>query len=861
MSFVAVRQTALAVLRQHAIACGRFARVSGIVSAESMSRKFWSPGSKPRSFTSGQFTSAVLGGVFALAFGAVLTATIGLVAPAPAAAQSFTYNPRPPKAPPPRVANDNQMLVQATEVDYDYNNSRVSAVGNVQLFYNGTLVEADRVIYDQKTKRLHAEGNIRMTDADGKITYANSLDLSDDYRDGFVDSLRVETEDQTRMAATRADRSKGNYTVFENGVYTACAPCKDDPKKPPLWQVKGARIIHDQTEKMLYFENAQLEFFGVPLAYIPYFSTPDPTVKRKSGFLMPGITQTGGYGFGVDIPYYWAIAPDYDATFTPRITSKQGVLLQTEFRQRFSNGGYQVRLYGIDQLDRNAFAGQPGDRQFRGGIDTKGQFAINDKWVFGWDGILLSDYMFLSDYRLAQYRDPFNSFMSLPTEAISQLYLTGVGSRSFFDVRAIHYLSFSGNQQTVPVVYPVLDYSNVLNYPVFGGEFSYKTNFVNLSREQAVFDPITSTANTAGLCTTTSADPRARLPTQCLLRATPGTYTRLTAQAEWRRSYTDPFGQIWTPFAILRADAINANVTAQPGVGNFVQTGDTQALRLMPTVGLEYRYPFINVQPWGTTTIEPIAQVIIRPNETYAGRLPNEDAQSMVFDASNLFSVDKFSGYDRVEGGGRANVGVQATTQFDRGGTINVLFGQSYHLFGLNSFAVQDANNTAIGSGLDKTVSDYVARVDYSPNRTYTFSMRSRFDQQTLNIQRFEAEAKANFDRWSVALTYGNYAADPALGYLARREGILGSGSVKVAPNWIVSGAARWDLAANKINQYVIGAGYVDDCFVLAANYVTSYNYTAGTTPPVLSHAYMLQIGLRTLANSSSTGSAAGGLQ
>ncbi|CCD90702.1 putative Organic solvent tolerance protein OstA (ImpA) (fragment) [Bradyrhizobium sp. ORS 375] len=451
--------------------------------------------------------------------------------------------------------------------------------------------------------------------------------------------------------------------------------------------------------------------------------------------------------------------------------------------------------------------------------------------------------------------------MSLPTEAISQLYLTGVGSRSVFDVRAMHYLSFSGNQQTVPIVYPVLDYSNVLNYPVFGGELSYKTNFVNLTRQQAVFDPITTTANTNGLCTTTSADPLARLPTQCLLRAMPGTYTRLTAQAQWRRSYTDPFGQIWTPFAILRADAINANVTAQPGVGNFLPTGDTQALRLMPTVGLEYRYPFINVQPWGTTTIEPIAQVIVRPNETYAGRLPNEDAQSMVFDASNLFSVDKFSGYDRIEGGGRANVGVQATTQFDRGGTINVLFGQSYHLFGLNSFAVQDMNNTGIGSGLDKRASDYVARLDYSPNRTYTFSMRSRFDQQTLNVQRFEAEAKANFDRWSVALTYGNYAADPAIGYINRREGILGSGSVKVAPNWVVTGAARWDLAANKINQYVIGAGYVDDCFVLAANYVTSYNYTTGVTTPVLSHAYMLQIGLRTLANSSSTGTGAGGLQ
>jgi len=282
--------------------------------------------------------TSLLALALAVSFGVAFEVTLSV----PASAQSFTYNPAPPRKPPQRGANDGQMLVQAVEVDYDYNNSRVSAVGNVQMFYNGTSVEADKVIYDQKTKRLHAEGNIRMTDADGKITYANSLDLSDDYRDGFVDSLRVDTEDQTRMAATRADRSNGNYTVFENGVYTACAPCKDDPKKPPLWQVKGARIIHDQNEKMLYFENAQLEFFGVPLAYLPYFSTPDPTVKRKSGFLMPQYVETAALGYGADIPYYWAIAPDMDATFTPRIMSRQGVLLKSEFRQRLQDGAYSV---------------------------------------------------------------------------------------------------------------------------------------------------------------------------------------------------------------------------------------------------------------------------------------------------------------------------------------------------------------------------------------------------------------------------------------------------------------------------------------------------------------------------------------
>jgi LPS-assembly protein len=805
--------------------------------------------------------AGVRGTVVALMFAAVIGGALGLASTTPAAAQGFTYNPQPTRPVAPRVANDGQMLVQAVEVDYDYNNSRVSAVGNVQMFYNGTSVEADKVIYDQKTKRLHAEGNIRMTDAEGKITYANIMDLSDDYRDGFVDSLRVDTADATRMAATRADRSSGNYTVFENGVYTACAPCKDDPKKPPLWQVKGARIIHDQTEKMLYFENAQLEFFGVPMAYMPYFSTPDPTVKRKTGFLMPGFSENTTYGYALETPFYWAIAPDYDATFSPRFTSRQGVLFQAEFRQRLLSGAYQVRVYGIDQLDPGAFAGQPGDRQFRGGIETKGQFALNDKWVWGWDGVLLTDYYFMSDYRLAQYKDPLGSFLSLPTEAISQLYLTGVGNRSYFDARTIYYLSFSGFQQNVPVIHPVVDYSNVLNSPIFGGEVSYKTNFTSLTRNDAVFDPITTLANTASLCTTTSADPLARTPTQCLLRGMPGTYTRLTGEAQWRRSFTDSAGEIWTPFASIRADAIDASISNQPGVSNFLPVGDTQALRVMPTIGLEYRYPFINVQPWGSTTIEPIAQIIARPNESYAGKLPNEDAQSMVFDASNLFSVDKFSGYDRVEGGGRANVGVQSTTQFDRGGSVNVLFGQSYQLFGLNSYAVQDVTNTGVDSGLQNAKSDYVARVNYSPNRTYTFSVRTRLDEATLNINRFEAEGRAAFDRWSVSMMYGNYAPQPELGYLTRREGLLGSASVKLAANWVVTGSARWDLEANKVNQYVVGAGYVDDCFVLAANYVTSYSYSAGTTPPVLSHAFMLQIGLRTIANSAASASGATGVQ
>jgi LPS-assembly protein len=794
--------------------------------------------------------SAILLSALAFAF----TTLGGLSSSTPAVAQGFTYNPQPPKPPTPQRPNDGQMLVQATQVDYDYNNQRVAAVGNVQIYHNSSTVEADKVVYDQKTKRLRAEGNVRMTDADGRITYANVMELSDDYRDGFVDSLRLDTADRTRMAATRADRTEGRYTVFQNGVYTACAECKNNPKKPPLWQVKGARIIHDQQEKMLYFEEARLEFFGTPIAYLPFFSAPDPTVKRKSGFLIPWATQSTATGFGVEVPYYWALAPDYDLTLTPRVMTRQGVLMQAEFRQRLINGAYEIRAYGIDQAAPQAFAGTPGDRTFRGAVETRGQFALNDKWVWGWDGTLLSDKAFFQNYSLSVFRNPLTSFLTTPTEATSQLYLTGVGNRSYFDARTIYYSGFSGAdiQSQIPVIRPVIDYSNVVNRSILGGELSYKGNLTSLSRTTAAFDPITTNASNNGWCLPASADPALKVPANCLLRGVPGDYTRLSGQVDWRRTFTDPAGQLWTPFASVRADVIHASIDNQPGVSNYTNVGDTQVARLMPTVGLEYRYPFINVQPWGTTTLEPIAQVIVRPNETHPGTLPNEDAQSLTFDASNLFNVNKFSGWDRVEGGGRANVGVQATTQFERGGSVNVLFGQSYQLFGLNSYAVSDLTNTGINTGLQTNRSDYVGRLAYQPNSTYTFSASTRLDESSLSLRRLELEGRANFDRWSVSMLYGNYDKQPELGFLTRREGILTTGSFKVSENWVVSGGLRYDLESNKVNQYIVGAGYVDDCFVLAVNYVTDYAYTSPLTPlPTLDHRVMLQIGLRTIGSTS----------
>ena len=802
-----------------------------------------------------------------LVCGGLIASALGGFGSTPAAAQELAF-PAAPRQKKSKLAiereksGQKQMLVQAHQIDYDYTNHRVAAVGSVQIYYGGSTIEADKVIYDQTTKRLHAEGNVRLTEEDGKVTYGDIMDLSDDYRDGFVDSLRLDSPDQTRMAAARAERSSGNYTVFHNGVYTACAPCKDDPKKPPLWQVKAVRMIHDQNEKMIYFEDARLEFFGQPMAWLPYFSAPDPTVKRKTGVLMPSVSSNSKYGVAVEVPYYWALAPDYDATIAPMITSKQGPLMQGEFRQRLLNGAYSIRAAGIRQLDKDYFVrsdgtATPGYRDWRGSVESNGQFALNNKWVWGWDALALSDKTFLQDYNphLSHYRvtDPLQSGV---TEGVSQIYLTGKGDRSYFDARSIYYLGFSEAdvQRQLPVIHPVIDYTYTFSNPVLGGELGYNINFTSLTRTEANFDAITTSALLNGTCTQT-ADPAIKTSANCLLRGMPGTYSRFSAETHWRRSITDQFGQVFTPFASVRVDAGAMQVDNQPGVSNYINTGETDLVRAMPTIGMEYRYPFISVQSWGTQTVEPIAQVIVRPNESQIGRWANEDAQSLTFDDSNLFRVNKFSGWDRVEGGGRANYGAQYTAQFNQGGFVNMLFGQSYQLFGQNSFAQGGSTNTGLDSGLDTRNSDYVARASYQPNSTYKFSSRFRFDNDTFTMKRAELEASARFSRWDVSLLYGDYAAQPELGFLDRRQGVLGSGSFKLDANWVVLGGARYDINAAKFDQTRLGLGYIDDCFILALNYVTNYTYSGNVSS---NHAIMLQLSLRTLGGTSASQSVGG---
>jgi len=172
-----------------------------------------------------------------------------------------------------------KLVIDADELVYNKDNNTVSATGSVQLFYQGRVLQADKVVYNRATKRVYAEGHAKMTDEHGNVVYGTRFELTDNFRDGFIDSVQILTQDKTRFTSPRVERQEGGVTVFSKGDYTACEPCKTHPDRPPFWQVRATRIIEDQESHTIYFEDAQLLLGGFPVFYAPYFSAPDATVS------------------------------------------------------------------------------------------------------------------------------------------------------------------------------------------------------------------------------------------------------------------------------------------------------------------------------------------------------------------------------------------------------------------------------------------------------------------------------------------------------------------------------------------------------------------------------------------------------
>lgn len=728
------------------------------------------------------------------------------------------------------------MLLEADDLTYDYDKDKILARGKVQIFYDGYTLEADEVIFDRGSARMFAKGNVKMAEPDGNIITTQEMELSDNFADGFARSLQVDSPERTRFIAESAQREGGNVTTFNNGLYTVYT--RQPVEKPPLWRLRAQKIVHNQQEQSVRFEDTKLEFFGTPVAYIPYLSMPDPSVKRKSGFLTPSGFISTNLGYGASIPYYWALDPHYDLTVTATGFTKQGALGTAVWRQELDRGDYLISGALIAQSDPSAFTTKSGNRDWRGALHTEGNYVLFDNWSLAWNLTYKSDRAFLSDYNRAE----LGSTSDVSQVSISRYqdrnaaslyaYAFSISQEDYTQTANAPVGTFSkvgkNLQDKQPFVFPVADVNYVFDQPIAGGELSFDSNFTSLTRAE------TDAYSVNGVNRYRGVD---------------GTFSRWSMNTQWRRTLIDPIGQMFTPFAYVRGDLFflgsqDKNVTPL--------TDEAFVGRMMPAAGMEYRYPFIATFDGGNQILEPIAQIIVRPDEQRIGELPNEDAQSLVFDTTTLFEYDKFSGYDRAEGGTRANLGFSYKLQLDGGEYLSTLFGRSFHLSGRNSFEEADLFGSSLDSGLETGESDYVAGFALDTRRGVTLGSQARFDDGDLSLRRLQVQATGTYGPVVSTLAYAFLDEQPNLGINEKREELLASSSLRIAQNWRLFGGVRYDLKNENIVQDSGGIGYDDEGFSMSVSYQQDRSRNNGE--PV-DRTFFFRFGLRTIGDTQVSGS------
>ena len=208
-----------------------------------------------------------------------------------------------------------------------------------------------------------------------EILKANNIELLDNKKNkyyinkGFVKlkesiligkDIKINLRNDTFGIKDNEPKLKGNSIIYENektiikkGIFTSCA----NNNNCPPWMITSNEIIHNKEKKEIQYKNAWLKIYNIPVLYFPKFFHPDPTVERKSGFLIPSFSDSNNLGASVSIPYFIAISDSEDLTFKPKFFSADNFLLQSEYRKENKNASHIVD-FSINKTDKDSENGR-----------------------------------------------------------------------------------------------------------------------------------------------------------------------------------------------------------------------------------------------------------------------------------------------------------------------------------------------------------------------------------------------------------------------------------------------------------------------------------------------------------------------
>lgn len=665
---------------------------------------------------------------------------------------------------PNTAEEDEPVNFSADEMINDDKNNIITAKGNVEIIYNEMRLLTDKLVYDENADTVTALGNVKLYAADGSIVDGDKIVLSDNMSVGDMYNIKAFLKDKSYVTA-KSFRQKNNHTkVMRKASYTACDVCEG---KSPLWQIKAQKVQHNEDTQNVYYNHALIYFKKVPIFYTPFMTHPDPTVKRRSGFLAPNIGSSSFLDAYFQPRYFWAVNDQTNVLISPIFSSNKNPIWNGEFSHYFYNA--KTSLSGSYLKDN-----QKKRPKHRGNFIAKGRYDINDYWRLTYDWRYASDYVYLKDMGLPNQDDAWlNSYIKL--ERFS--------GRDYVSINGYYYkiLSYNLHRRSVNRFH-ALDSQKPTIAPLIEAEF--------------YSDPLIWGSHFRNELTTASVYHKNGAETQ-----------RITSINAWELPYTSVYGEKYRLVASVKSDAYYVN--RYPNAEDDTYTGTTT--RFFPQVGLEWRLPFVRATESSRQIIEPVVVAVAAPNGgNKIEKIPNEDSEDVYFDDTNVLDLDRFAGYDRNDTGSRVSYGFRWNSYGNIFGKTSAFIAQSLE---------QDEHSVFL-QGLDNEdnshVSDFVGRINASPNQYLGLQYRFRLDRKDLDAKysEFSTTVGPSFLKFSASYIFLQGNTHYYNLYSERKE-LRTAIRVNVSENWMISLYNLQDLTKKYRGRLEHGGKviYDDECF------------------------------------------------
>ncbi|UYV38899.1 LPS assembly protein LptD [Rhodobacteraceae bacterium D3-12] len=659
--------------------------------------------------------------------------------------------------------------------------TRLVASGNVEALYGDVRIKAREISYDRTADRMIIQGPITITQGDNVVVLANQAEMDADYQNGLLIGARMVLNQQVQLAAHQLSRVNGRYSQLYKAAVTSCRVCNSD--RPPLWQIRARQVIHDQQEKQLYFENAQIRVMDVPIFYLPRLRLPDPTLARATGFLIPSFSGNSETGAGIKIPYFIRMGDHRDLTLTPFLAQNTRTL-ELRYRQAFKKG--RITFTGAGSHDALTTS------KFRGYLFGEGQFDLKRDFKLSFDLELVSDKAYLNDYGYSD-KDRLDS----------ELAITRARRDEYISAAIVHYhtLRVGEDSATLPSVIGDITYERRFFPRAIGGELRFSAGLHSHYRY--------STLGIDGVDTDLIVDGR--------------DVSRLNAEAMWLRN--------WTVGPGIRAGA-------QFGVAmdQFYTSDDlslpSQASSITPMAAFSLRWPWQKTTANGAIhVIEPMVQLAWSGGTS--ANVANDESTRVEFDEGNLLSLSRYPAYDRRERGLSAAYGVNWTRLGPKGMQTSLTLGQITRETADNNFSPT--------SGLRGISSDLLVAGQIKTDNGLSLTGRALIDA-SFNLAKTEARGSWQTSRYGLGASYVWLGPDP----LEDRTSTVSEWSIdglyRFNRHWSGSANVRYDVASKTAAEAGIGLQYTNECIDIELSLSRSFTSSIVLTP---STDFSFTVGLR----------------